>query len=407
MSPGIRPILSALRRNPTGAILVTVQVVITLAVLINAAGIVAQRVARIERPVGIDTRNTFSIDIGMLSRKFHVRSAESADLAYLRSLPGVAAATVSVGIPLTGYGSRNDRVWRNPGERGTSMTTNVLETDSRFLATLGIRLVAGRNFRSNEVLSFSSHEQGKSPAEVIVTEAFAHAFFPRSTAIGKTIYDGDSNPLVIIGVTRNFVGDVHENSRHAYDTILLPTTPGTNGIYTLVVRAKPGRRDVVMREVIRHIGAVHPDAVINDATTLARAKRQFEAKDRTMAMFLTVVTTVMLAVCCLGIFGLTTFNVGSRTKQIGTRRALGARKRDIVAHFMVENALILSAGMLLGVVLALAIGDWLTVRYALPRVNLTYVLCGVLVLSVAGQLAAWQPARRAAAVSPCEATRTV
>jgi putative ABC transport system permease protein len=115
----------------------------------------------------------------------------------------------------------------------------------------------------------------------------------------------------------------------------------------------------------------------------------------------------MLIVCCLGIFGLATFNVGSRTRQIGTRRAVGARRGDIVAHFLLENALILMIGALLGSVLALAVGGWLTRRYGLPRLDLMYLLAGVGVLGLIGQLAAWQPARRAAAVPPSVATRTV
>jgi putative ABC transport system permease protein len=86
---------------------------------------------------------------------------------------------------------------------------------------------------------------------------------------------------------------------------------------------------------------------------------------------------------------------------------VGARRRDIVVHFLVENALVLTAGALLGSVLALAIGDWLTLHYSLPRLGPGYLLGGVLTLWIIGQLAAWQPARRAARVPPSLATRTV
>jgi putative ABC transport system permease protein len=115
----------------------------------------------------------------------------------------------------------------------------------------------------------------------------------------------------------------------------------------------------------------------------------------------------MLAVCCLGVFGLTAFNVSSRTKQIGVRRAIGARRRDIVVHFMMESALVLAAGVALGSVLALAVGQWLSDHYAEPRLDLAYVLAGMVTLWIVGELAAWQPARRAAGVPPSVATRTV
>lgn len=162
-----------------------------------------------------------------------------------------------------------------------------------------------------------------------------------------------------------------------------------------------------MREAQQHIGASHPDGVIADTKTLAAAKDGFEANNRNVAIFLAVVTALMLIVCCLGIFGLATFNVGSRTRQIGTRRAVGARKRDIVVHFLMENALVLTAGALLGSALALAIGNWLTMRCSLPRLDPAYLIGGVLALWIIGQLAAWQPARRAASVPPSVATRTV
>ena len=118
-------------------------------------------------------------------------------------------------------------------------------------------------------------------------------------------------------------------------------------------------------------------------------------------------TALLIAVTCLGIFALATFNVSTRTKQIGTRRAVGARRGDIVRYFLVENGLITSAGILCGCALALAAGYWLSLEYALPRLDLYYLVGGVLALWGIGQLAAWQPARRAAAVCPSVATRTV
>ncbi len=109
----------------------------------------------------------------------------------------------------------------------------------------------------------------------------------------------------------------------------------------------------------------------------------------------------------LGIFGLATFNVNNRTRQIGTRRAVGARRIDIVRYFMTENWLVTTLGVVLGCVLALAAGFWLSNQYQMPRLDLYYLVGGVLGLWAVGQLAAWQPALRAAKVSPAMATRNV
>ena len=409
MSTNIRPLLSSVRRSPTGAILVALQVAITLAVLVNAAWLVSQRIAQIERPTGIDTRDTFAIMLGAVSSKFDVARAESEDLTYLRSLPGVVAAAVDDGVPLTGMGSWNSQYWRQPGQRGTAVWANEQQGNSEdLLRTLGVPLIAGRNFRAGEIQPLSTGKEPPPPAEIILTQALAHTLFPRGNALGGTIYDADGNPLTVIGITRNFMGAVGTAANiPVYNTDLLPSMPGQLGFYALLVRTQPGRRDEILNAAQQHIGASHRYGVIGKTITLATARGGFEANDRNVAILLTTVTALTLVVCCLGIFGLATFNVGSRTRQIGTRRAVGARRRDIVIQFLVENALILTAGALLGSILALGIGDWLTTHYSLPRLDPAYLLGGILLLWVVGQIAAWQPARRAAAVPPSVATRTV
>jgi putative ABC transport system permease protein len=409
MSLNLRPLLSSLWRSPTGALLVTLQVAITLAVLVNAAWLVRERIAQIERPTGINTRDTFGMMVGGLSRKFGVAKAENEDLAYLRSVPGVRSATLADGIPLTGIGTWYSQYWRRPGQHGTSVWADVQQGDGQaLLGTLEVPLVAGRNFRPDEVQPLSSGKQNPPPAEIILTQSLAQALFAHGSALGRTIYDADGNPLTIIGITRDYMGAVNVGSgMPVYYTALVPIQPGQPGFYALLVRTQPGRRDQIMRAAERHIGAAHRYGAIAITKTLAAARDGFESNDRNIAILLTSVTALMLIVCCLGIFGLATFNVGSRTRQIGTRRAVGARRGDIVAHFLLENALILTAGALLGSVSALAVGGWLTHRYGLPRLDIMYLLAGVGVLGTIGQLAAWQPARRAAAVPPSVATRTV
>lgn len=219
------------------------------------------------------------------------------------------------------------------------------------------------------------------------------------------MYEGGSDPLTIIGISRDFMGP--QNGGPAYNVFIAPELPNRYGFYELLVRARPGRRDIALRIVKQHIAEAHPDAAIGFTQTVAEALREFEAGNRNMTIFLSAITTLMIAVCCLGLFGLTAFNVNSRIRQIGVRRAVGARRRDIVAHFVAESALILGAGAVLGSVLALAVGQWLSDHYGEPRLELTYVLASIAALWAIGQLAAWQPAQRAASVPPSVATRTV
>lgn len=400
----LHPLLSALRRNPTGAVLVALQIAITFAVLVNAAAMVGRAIRKIEQPSGLDTRDTFVIALEGLSRQFNVARAASADLAYLRGLPGVTAATVTQGIPMT-YDGFTLPLGRSSDGHGRTVAAALLPVDQSGLSALGARLIAGRNFRADEVTAESSASPFLGLTEVIVTQSLAHALFPHGHALRGTVYLDGKGPLTIIGITRNFMGP--QLARSPYYTVLLPKIITQFGGYNLLVRAKAGKRNRVLSVIKQHIGAAHQNAYIIDTTTLSKAKRLLYSGLRNMVVFLTVLTTIMLIFCCVGVFGLSTFNVGSRTKQIGIRRALGARSRDIVAYFMSENALILIAGMALGSVLALAVGQWLSNHEATPRLDPWYLLAGILVLGLVAQLAAWQPARRAARVPPSVATRTV
>jgi len=126
-----------------------------------------------------------------------------------------------------------------------------------------------------------------------------------------------------------------------------------------------------------------------------------------MAILMGVICLILLAVTGAGIVGLTSFWVGQRHKQIGVRRALGARKLDILRYFQAENLLIAGGGALAGIVLAIGLNLWLMHRFEMDRIPVVYVLLGVAVVLALGQLAVFAPARRAANVPPVVATRSV
>jgi len=126
-----------------------------------------------------------------------------------------------------------------------------------------------------------------------------------------------------------------------------------------------------------------------------------------MVILMGIICVVLLAITAAGIVGLTSFWVGQRRKQIGVRRALGARRRDILAYFLTENFLISASGTVLGIVLGFAFNLWTVTHFAMDRMSLVYVGMGVLLLMLLGQAATLAPALRASRVSPVEATRSV
>src|SRR6516164_540743 len=117
MSLDIRPTLSALLRNRTGAVLVAAQVAIALAVLANAAYIIVQRIEKIHRPTGIDEQNIFVVESAGFTARFHQRASVDEDLSYLRGLRGVVAATATNSIPLSDMGNNDSLVTRPDAQR--------------------------------------------------------------------------------------------------------------------------------------------------------------------------------------------------------------------------------------------------------------------------------------------------
>jgi putative ABC transport system permease protein len=407
MSLNVRPILSALMRNRIGAVLVAMQIAIALAVLVNALQIVMQRIETIRRPTGIDVDNVFVVSSAGFAQRYNASASIAEDLAYLRQLPGVRAATATGNIPLSGGGSATTLVTRPGAHR--SATMNYYDVDEQALDALGLHLVAGRNFRHDEIQpALTKGDASRFVPQIILTQALAQELYPGQDPLGKPVYDALNQSATIIGVVDPMLGSWPGTPR-ADRVFLMPRAPFTEGGGSLIylVRTAPGQREALMRLAETHLAAANPARVVHFVRPMNFFRDLTYLGDRAMTTYLLTVTLLLIAVTCLGIFALATFNVSTRTKQIGIRRALGARRADIVRYFLVENGLITSAGILAGCLLALAVGYWLSRQYQLPRLNLYYLLGGVLVLWGIGQLAAWQPARRAAAVPPSVATRTV
>jgi putative ABC transport system permease protein len=216
-----------------------------------------------------------------------------------------------------------------------------------------------------------------------------------------------AGPATIVGIVEHMHGGRVGWNR--VDRVMLaPRIPYPDEpAVAYVVRTQPGRRDAVMQTVEAHLTDSNPQRMIEYVRPLTYFKNLSYIADRNMGVFLVTVTAMLLVITSVGIFGLATFNVSTRTKQIGTRRAVGARRSDIVSYFLVENWLVTTAGIVLGCALALGSGHWLATQYQLPQLDLYYLVGSIPLLWIIGLLAAWQPARRAAKVSPAVATRSV
>ncbi len=404
----LRPIASALWRNRTGAMLVAIQIAIGLAVLVNAVYVVKLRVDKINRPNGMDVANMIVVASAGFAKDFDYEASWREDIATIRGLPGVKAASLVSGIPLSGGGSSSG-YQAEPGEINpdTVVDANTFAVDEQGVAALGITLSAGRAFEAHEIIPVrQTEEDWETAPQAIVTRELGKALFPKEpNVLGKTFYDGLNKPITIVGVIENMHGSWVGWDKVGQVMLFPRTKKGPNALY--LVRTEPGRRDAIIRTIEERLGTSNPGRLLRWVRPLTYFEHQAYLTDRNMAIFLVSVTSALLAITALGIFGLATFNVSTRIRQIGTRRAVGARRMDIVRHFLVENWMVTTAGVVAGCGAALGVGYWISVEYELPRLDLYDLVGGVLAIWLIGLFSAVQPARRASTISPAVASRTV
>jgi putative ABC transport system permease protein len=402
----IGPIFRALTRNKLGAILVALQIALTLAVVTNSAYIIHERITDIARPTGLDEANTAILVSTLFDSETDQFQLYRDDLEVLRALPGVIAVTPTNAIPASGSGWGDDYYPDPEMQSNEGVYYGRFMGDEHALAAFGLELVSGRNFRPDELREVSE-EQREFPDVVMVSQALADELFPDGDALGKTIWDepNGQEPRQIIGIY-DHMQNAWPHSTNVDLTAFQPTRLRFGGTLKYVLRSEPGRLAQVMRDAEEFLSQDRR-RIVDWVRTFEEQKRRTYSRDTAMVKLLTAVIVVLVGVTALGIVGLAWFSVTQRRKQIGTRRALGATRTDIVRYFMVENWLITSAGLAVGLVGALTLNWLLDTQYEVGRVPLWYLPIGVTALWAMGQLAVLLPARRAAAVPPALATRSV
>ena len=404
----IRPILAALRHHRGATVLIVLQIALTLAIVCNALFIIELRLAHIARPTGIDEANITVIRnqwIGQYDTA-QLSARRAADLTALRQLPGVADAYADYTYPAAGPWAALLRMGLKPDQRTPTSLAEGYQADDHAISTLGLQLLAGRNFRPDEIVA-GNVDDGLAPPVIIITRDLAERLFPHESAVGRPVYIGDK-PSTIIGVIRHLEVPAVGTHSFAYCSVLLPSSPAWPYGSFYVLRAKPGQLDAVMRAAPRALLAINRMRVMEGgAQRFSDLRAAVYADDRGVSVLMSMICVVLLLATVGGIGGLASFWVQQRTRQIGIRRALGATRGDILRYFQTENFLIVSFGIALGMLLAFALNLLLMTHYELPRLPLVYLPIGAVALWLLGQLAVLGPALRAAAVPPVVATRSV
>lgn len=402
----IGPIFRALMRNKVGAVLIAIQIAVTMTIVVNSIFIILERSELMKRDSGIDEANSFYLSTTGFAADFNPQSTTNEDLEAIRNTPGVLDAIQINAIPTSGSGWSMS-FQTEAGEGLDDEGAAVYMIDEHGVNTLDIELIAGENFSASDI---RWRDRGASdwPASILITKALATSLYPDETwqyALGKTIFINSNQPMIIKGIVDQiqapWVG--WTDLEHV---VLVPEKTLFNSSQYFI-RAKPGQRDAVMPEIEEMLASSNKGRIIRSMRTIEETRERSYRSDAAMIKILSTVMVILTIVTGLGIVGLASFSVNRRKKQIGTRRALGASQSAIIRYFMLENFLISSVGVLIGAALTVGLNVLLVNMFSLPALDWYFVPAGMLVLWVVGQIAVFGPAKKAANIPPAMATRTV
>ncbi|MGB0219853.1 MAG: ABC transporter permease [Sinimarinibacterium flocculans] len=402
----ILPILAALKRQKTAAALIAIEIALCCAIVCNALFLIAHRMEASRIDSGIAENELIRVATAGLGNAENPGLRMQEDLRALEALPGVRQAALVNQVPFF-RSSWNTSVRMARDDQQSVADVGAYYGDERLLDTLGLRLVAGRNFTHDEIVTFEGLFAGEEgPRVAIITKTLARTLFGDADALGKEFYPSET-PARVVGVVERLIRpNISEDPDFTGLSMILPIRMGGGyGFYLL--RAAPQDRAAVIEAARAKLREISPNRIVLSATTIEELRSSYFEEDRVMAGLLVAVVVALLIVTALGIVGLASFWVQRRRRQIGIRRALGATRRQILYYFQTENFLIVTAGIVLGMLAAYAISGWLMQQYELPRLPWLYLPVGALTLWLLGQIAVLAPALRAASVPPATATRTV
>ena len=401
----LRPILSAMRRNKFGALLIATQMAVTLAFLANAVTLVEQRTAWSGRPSGIDEADIFVMHSETVDHPGDLAARQARDVAELRALSGVADAYAANMYPLEG-GGWIETVNLTADQKSPTAFAAHYMGDEHMLGTMGLKLIAGRNFTADQIVNRSDNDI-PAPSGFIVSKALAVKLFPGGNALGKPIFVENEKPVPIIGIVDHLQGPMTAatgfSTTFAENSVLTPyRLIGERNVY--MVRAQPGQRDAVMRAAEAKLLELDQDRILQ-SRSMQQVRIDAYRGDHGLIVLLIAICAALLVVTAFGIIGLTSYWVAQRRQQIGIRRALGATRQAIVRYFQTENFMIAAAGAAIGIAFAIALNLWMVRSFEMVRMDNSRAIVGAIIILLLGQFAVLWPALRAASIPPALATR--
>jgi predicted permease len=385
------------------SVLVSAEFALTLP-LLAGAGLLLNSAARLQQvELGFESGNVLTLRTALPFARYSADSLTGAfwrrALDEIRTIPGVTDAGLSTSIPPEGaWDFNNFDLVDKPVTSGSPQPVSPWSLSNReYFKALRIPLIEGR--------LFDAADSGAAPV-VLVSQSWARHYFPEGQAVGRQLISGGCNtcPLTtVIGV----VGDVkYQGLSENADAVYSPLTEGwSTGIY-LFVQTAGAPRDLItpVQSMLHSLDAEVP---VDDILPMDERMAAATGRARQWPLLLGSFAGIALVLAAIGIFGMLSYSVQARRREIGVRMALGARAEAVTGEIVRRGMWHASVGAAVGLVIAVAAGRWLTgaLYQVSPTDPVTLATVTLLLLTVA-LAACWLPARRAAGVAPGEALRS-
>jgi len=423
----------AARRLRLGDALVMAQVALSVVVL-TGAGLLVRTLHNLhELNPGFDTRNIllFGINPAIAGYKDEQSAQLYRDLReQFAALPGVASASYSEQALLSG-GWSGFQVHLDGAPPNTNVSTAVLPVGLNFFPTMGIPLLAGRTFVPADFATASAtngamkaaEEQGQAgnpttgrvsqaqaaPIAVIVNEVFARKFFAKEDPIGRHIgnaeYEdepakGPQPGYSIVGLAGNTKYD--DLRGELRPTMYLPLVENS-AHFELRTAGNPTALVGLVRDVVSRADKNLP---LFEVRTQTEQIEELLFQERVMARLSSSFGLLALALACIGLYGLLSYDVARRTKEVGIRLALGAERNDVLLLVARRGIALVVAGAAVGIGVALGVTRFLaSILYDVRANDLTTIAGVAVLLGLVALAACWIPARRAMRTDPMVALR--
>jgi len=382
------------------------------ALLLTATGLVVRSFSNLvgeEWGFATENRLVFGVTFSDRLRPEHAERVAYVEQALerLRALPGVVSATATTPDIVNlgrGLAAVTPEGTVPPPGRGYFLVNHRMVFPGYF-EDFGMRIVRGRGIERADA-------EGRQRVAV-VSATFARRHWPGQNPIGKTVKRGRPDdprpPFVVVGVAADVKGvaDVTDGDVPGVWYLPYPQNPGflANDVSFVVHASVPPA--ALETSVRRALAGVDPRLAPYDFTTIERMAENSYVQDRFAALLVSLFGALGLVLSALGLYGLLSFQVAQRTRELGVRAALGARSGDILSLVFRDGALLVAPGLVLGLAGALALTRLLGSQlHGVEATDPLSYAAAAIVLCLAAGLASWLPARRAAGVDPMVALRS-